>query len=483
MSITYKEKLSNVKQQNYIPKEIYVSFQSRGSDELVGFMIPHVEGDDGHTKRKDSCDKWGSALIPPRTFKNTLRNGFAMIKQVRRYESDAVYWRVLHPEGFEFEIGLDNFEYIMENHVLDQGAIVDADHTKPANFTLVLQRSNRKWIMVDEQHPEYIKSKDNIEPGSAEFKALEQQVKDESKTIAAEVQIGDVVQRGVWSNDEVYLGVMSIGYKSYDSSGKSIIEYIRKKVFRQLKTKQTVYNYNTSQHENVADKLVYDFASSGTKITKVVTKTKTPLTIEQAVQEVNDAIANAYTVENVTANPSIEIEYNHAKALGAWVNKPKKKVELVRTPIDIIEYLEARDTNSLMYMIGKTNRMCLELDTGKMLYIDNIEQHRQHTGHYTYGRNNTQRGYKFYTGSNESMSIIYMQYQYHDNNIKVDQTYYGQRYLKLENEISRKGNKAENYDRFNEYKAAYDKELVELEAKQPSGWITNIKHAYMLHVE
>lgn len=310
MLLTYKEQLSKSKEQNYIPEEIYVGKSSRGADEIVGFMIPYIPGDSTYEKKKAAVDKWASKNTTPGTFLNEFSNGYSIIKQVRRYESDAVYWRVLHPQGFEFEISLGNFEYLMENHVIDQGILVNSDHTNPAAFKLVQQRSNRKWIMVDAQHPEYTGSLATLIPGSDEFKALEKAVTDEAKSFNAELQIGDVVEFSGYSYGKYeYVGIFTLGYLQHSKKSDDL-RYERKKVFKRLDCR-----YSST--------ISYETFSSSKKVSKIITAATHEKTIDESIAEIKDVLRTGSALGQMAT-----FDDRSAKPVGIWAKKPKKK-ELV----------------------------------------------------------------------------------------------------------------------------------------------------------
>lgn len=107
----------------YVPKKYYVGFQSRGDDCLLGFFTPD-DGDTNSTKRKATVDKWASGKIPAAEINNEPRTGFRIVDTARRYSSNNVLFRILHPEvGAEFEISAENLNELHQQCIIEYGEI------------------------------------------------------------------------------------------------------------------------------------------------------------------------------------------------------------------------------------------------------------------------------------------------------------------------------------------------------------------------
>lgn len=115
----------------FIPKKFYVTRKMESAENVLGFMQPaHKEG---FTKRKESADKWAASnygrgqysTFDPIEIENVPLAGFALVEFTRRYTTSNVVWRLIHPEGFEFEITSENFDYLIRNTTIQKGVIMD----------------------------------------------------------------------------------------------------------------------------------------------------------------------------------------------------------------------------------------------------------------------------------------------------------------------------------------------------------------------
>lgn len=461
MSLTAKEQLTAMKAQNYIPPKIFVSKQSRGEDALVGYMIPHNPNDSTYSDKESSCRAWGDTTIEPSIIDNKFSTGFGIINQVRRYESDAVYWRVLHPEGFEFEISLENFEYIMNQHVIDRGVIINSKNTHPAEFMLVLQRSNRKWIMVDAQHPEYLKSKDNALPGDASYVAMEQKIKDEAKAVSADLQIGDVVELSGHSYGQyIYMGTVTCGYKQHNTTE---LEYIRKRVFKSLE-------------KNRYDQCIeYEICSASKKVTKIVRSTNAPISIEDAVAEIKTAIKTHY-VNGVM----VRFSAYASTPVGVWANKPKKNdVTLVRHKITNSD-LTTGDRTCHTPGLRLPAPVVLTTDGSNIVVkIGNIEQsiYNKENNYYT------SYGPPTIYGQGHKKSIPLFVYHNHDKELQFEKVRLANATTALEKNTD--PDIVENLERaLRRTKDDYDRRFAHLLTLAPDGWsihpdITDMWYEYV----
>lgn len=117
-----------------VPNKFYVARVYRSSEEILGFM---VVADNEETKKfKDSKEKADRWATPNRSYTNqkamdaiyvdnTPRSGFRLVTNVSRYSTSNVVWRIMHPEGFEFEITSDNMCDLLETNTIIEGEFQD----------------------------------------------------------------------------------------------------------------------------------------------------------------------------------------------------------------------------------------------------------------------------------------------------------------------------------------------------------------------
>lgn len=104
-------------QQFIIPKKIKIGFNKR-SDCFSG-KLGYITYYDtfGELKREKSWNSWRDSSITPEEYDNVPTEGFVVNKSVSGQKSGwfyrQSYCRVCDPRGFEFEIGLDNFLWIL----------------------------------------------------------------------------------------------------------------------------------------------------------------------------------------------------------------------------------------------------------------------------------------------------------------------------------------------------------------------------------
>lgn len=103
----------------FIPSKICVGYQNR-SDTYTKKLAYVVYYDNSNKLRKEtSFESWRDKKIPKDDFENIPTSGFVLNKNVGGYKVDwnmrKSYIRVYDPRGFEFEIGLENLLYILEN--------------------------------------------------------------------------------------------------------------------------------------------------------------------------------------------------------------------------------------------------------------------------------------------------------------------------------------------------------------------------------
>lgn len=116
----------------------YFVVKRLGSETPLAFLVPDGT-DSAARKRKDSALSWvylpsdkrqavlnGQPDPAVYVMDNVLKGGFKIARNVRRagyFGSGNVVWRVVHPDGFEFEISSENLESIIEETDIIGGVI------------------------------------------------------------------------------------------------------------------------------------------------------------------------------------------------------------------------------------------------------------------------------------------------------------------------------------------------------------------------
>lgn len=313
---------------NYIPPEIYVGRTSRGADELVGWMIPKLQDEKWLEERKAKIRSWAGEKFPDLEFDNNFTGNFAMIKQVGRFETDKVYWRVLHPRGFEFEISLENFEYLLERYTLDQGLICKLDDSvisgltlKEAELCLVHNVRNRKWFLVDKDHPEYKRSVNNIIPHSDEHKRLISEAKVDEKAARKAIQPGDTFMHG--NKTATFLGTVSVAVGDHADPRVAPTTFKRMKVFRTT---------GQSYHSRGSTQTNYYFMNQ-LQVHTIKQQNPSSMTTQSAIDEINHALSND-KCKPFGNEMYFELPRDHAMPIAVWEKKPKQ-IERVETVVDL----------------------------------------------------------------------------------------------------------------------------------------------------
>lgn len=102
----------------FIPKKLKIGFQTR-SGTFTGKLAYVIYYDEkGKLRKEQSWEGWRDKSIEPIELDNTALTGFVLNKGIQRHNYD--HWgsgrsviRVHHPEGFEFEISVDNLVGIL----------------------------------------------------------------------------------------------------------------------------------------------------------------------------------------------------------------------------------------------------------------------------------------------------------------------------------------------------------------------------------
>ena len=244
----------------YIPNKLYVGFRADGEDTLTCFMTPLAK-DSAFTKRKKTIDDWASKEMNSTEITNEPRDGFRLVDTSRRWNSNNVVFRVIHPEvGAEFEISAENLSNIMSNTDIMKGEIQDK---------LLLVREGSKNILVIEGSPEHLGSSNVDENGKELFLSKD------------EYSIGDRISVKGWG-ECVYFGKSKIQTISIDSKGYNSTNFL-------LEEKQDEGYVLFFDHNNEV--------KISTKVPKVLKKMEsTGLTIDSVIGAKNGYRETVYDV-------------------------------------------------------------------------------------------------------------------------------------------------------------------------------------------
>ncbi len=104
----------------YIPEEIFLKFCDIDRQDTIDgkLSFPSYFKKNGKVTHETSMSHWGNNKIPTKTVKNKVSDGYIINLSVSRsgdwYSSGRSMMRIYSPEGFEFEITVENFCYICE---------------------------------------------------------------------------------------------------------------------------------------------------------------------------------------------------------------------------------------------------------------------------------------------------------------------------------------------------------------------------------
>lgn len=106
------------------PEELVIGFQER-ADAMTGKLSYIVYKEKNKLKKEKSFNNWIDKKIDLLSLKNEPREGFLISKSVRRdtyyFGSGRSMIRMYDPEGFDFEITVENLEYILQNCDTNKG--------------------------------------------------------------------------------------------------------------------------------------------------------------------------------------------------------------------------------------------------------------------------------------------------------------------------------------------------------------------------
>lgn len=109
-----------------VPNEIRYGLQERYDTytKKLGFMI-YANKPNGTYGQQVSFDGWRDHKIAPKDIANKYQTGFVLNKgRLNKYHFGAsVKFRVFHPEGFEFEISLENLSLLIDHCEINHGEI------------------------------------------------------------------------------------------------------------------------------------------------------------------------------------------------------------------------------------------------------------------------------------------------------------------------------------------------------------------------
>ncbi len=112
----------------FIPEEHYKGVQSTTSDCPLAFITPYGT-DKAAINRMETVDSWCGNYQkknPGRTevIKNVPMHGFKIAKEVRRWSTSNVVWRIEDPRGFQLEISSGNMAYLISETIVDKGVFM-----------------------------------------------------------------------------------------------------------------------------------------------------------------------------------------------------------------------------------------------------------------------------------------------------------------------------------------------------------------------
>ncbi|MGL5149191.1 MAG: hypothetical protein ACRC7N_01290, partial [Clostridium sp.] len=155
----------------FIPKQINVGFQNR-SDTYTKKLAYVVYFDEKGVLRKEtSWNSWRDKEIENQVLENIPTDGFVLNKNVGGYNTGwnhrNSYIRVYDPRGFEFEIGLENLLYILENTNSIKGKGLEGEfiYGWDGKDLVLIPTSSSDYKEIKEynevvHNKEYIKAKD-----------------------------------------------------------------------------------------------------------------------------------------------------------------------------------------------------------------------------------------------------------------------------------------------------------------------------------
>ena len=261
----------------YVPEKYYVGFQSQGADSLIGFFTPD-DGDDKSRKRKQTVDGWSDTKLKNKstTITNEPRTGFRIVDTARRYRTNNVLFRILHPEvGAEFEISAENLNDLHQQCIIEYGEI---------KTELLFVRDGQANILVVKDSEEHKKALKDMEEDKAK------------KAAVATINKKDIVVGSM-------IDIPSHGKVTY--LGKHNVSYIKKKSERYTQGYASSYEVGGTDDKHL---VFLDPRSNGNalilrkswpKIEKLYSEKHADLDIDESITKVNYIYTGAYESEQV----------------------------------------------------------------------------------------------------------------------------------------------------------------------------------------
>lgn len=120
------------KMAKYIPEQHFIGFRNAKKGLPLAFLTPDGK-DKAADKRKETVRSWTqntywNTEVPKnpetKTIDNVAQSGFKISRNISRWSTSNVVWRIEDPRGFELEISSANMAYLMGNSILDHGTIL-----------------------------------------------------------------------------------------------------------------------------------------------------------------------------------------------------------------------------------------------------------------------------------------------------------------------------------------------------------------------
>lgn len=261
----------------YVPEKYYVGFQSQGADSLVGFFTPD-DGDEKSRKRKQTVDGWSDTKLTSKstTITNDPRSGFRIVDTARRYRTNNVLFRILHPEvGAEFEISAENLNDLHQQCIIEYGEI---------KTELLFVRNGQNNILVVKDSDEHKKALKEMEQEKAKQAAI------------ATINKKDIVVGSM----------IDIPYHSKVTYlGKHTVSYIKNKSDRYTQHYASSYEVggNDDKYLVFLDKRSSGYSlvlrKSWPKIEKLHAEKDDNLDINEALKQISRVYSGAYDSESV----------------------------------------------------------------------------------------------------------------------------------------------------------------------------------------
>mgnify|MGYP003082001772 CR=1 FL=1 len=109
----------------YLPKTLKVGYQYRDTkfEKKIGYVIYYDHT--GKLRKETSWEHWRDKQIDSNEFENTPTEGFMIHSNIKdRWSQRQEYLSIYDPRGFEFEITIDNFIYIIQHcNIINTGIV------------------------------------------------------------------------------------------------------------------------------------------------------------------------------------------------------------------------------------------------------------------------------------------------------------------------------------------------------------------------